>query len=128
VGQSNLFGGRVLQANEGLIEVRTDDNLIIRAASYASVVSPQTGDEVLLSVRPEAMEVRATGDSSGANQLTGQVAASAYQGTLIEYEVRLTARTLKTYTVNPKGKTLFRPGQEVTVTFAADDVVIVRNH
>jgi ABC-type Fe3+/spermidine/putrescine transport system ATPase subunit len=102
--------------------------LIIRAASHPAVVSRQTGDEILLSVRPEAMEVRATGDNSGANQLTGQVAASAYQGTLIEYEVRLMARTLKTYTVNPKGKTLFRAGQEVTVTFAADDVVIVRNH
>jgi iron(III) transport system ATP-binding protein len=128
VGQSNLFGGRVLRAKDGLIEVRTDDNLIIRAAAHTSVVSLQTGDEVLLSVRPEAMEVRATSGSSSANQLTGQVAASAYQGTLIEYEVRLLGRTLKTYTVNPKGKTLFRPGQEVTVTFAADDVVLVRNH
>jgi spermidine/putrescine transport system ATP-binding protein len=107
VGQSNLFGGRVLRAKHGLIEVRTDDNLIIRAAAYTSVVSLQTGDEVLLSVRPEAMEVRATSGSSSANQLTGQVAASAYQGTLIEYEVRLLGRTLKTYTVNPKGKTAF---------------------
>jgi ABC-type Fe3+/spermidine/putrescine transport system ATPase subunit len=128
VGQSNLFGGRVLRAKDGLIEVRTDDNLIIRAAAHTSDVSLQTGDEVLLSVRPEAMEVRVASGSSGANQLTGQVAASAYQGTLIEYEVRLLGRTLKTYTVNPKGKTLFRPGQEVTVTFAADDVVLVRNH
>lgn len=128
VGKSNLFCGRVLQAKEGLIEVGTDDNLIIRAASRTCVVSPQPGDEVLLSVRPEAMVLRATGSSSGANQLTGQVAASAYQGTFIEYEIQLVARALKTYTVNPKGKALFRPGQEVTVTFAADDVVIVRNH
>jgi spermidine/putrescine ABC transporter ATP-binding subunit len=128
VGQANLFRGRVLQVKEGLIEVRTDDNLIICAASHTCVVSPQPGDEVLLSVRPEAMELRASGSGDGANQLTGQVAASAYQGTFIEYEVRLVARTLKTYAVNPKGKTLFQPGQEVTVTFAANDVVIVRNH
>jgi iron(III) transport system ATP-binding protein len=128
VGQSNLFAGRVLQAKEGLIEVRTDDNLIIRAASHTCVLSPQPGDEVLLSVRPEAMELRASGSSSGANQLTGQVAASAYQGTFIEYEIQLAARALKTYTVNPKGKAFFRPGQQVTVTFAADDVVFVRNH
>jgi spermidine/putrescine ABC transporter ATP-binding subunit len=128
VGQSNLFGGRVLQAKEGLIDVRTDDNLIIRATSHTCVGLPQTGDEVLLSVRPEAMEVRATGSRSGANQLVGQIAASAYQGTFIEYEIQLAARTLKSYTVNPKGKTLFRTGEEVTVTFAADDVVIVRNH
>jgi len=127
VGKSNLFSGRVLQAKGGFIEVRTDDNLIIRAASHTSVVSPQRGDEMLLSVRPEAMELRASGSSVGTNQLTGQVAASAYQGTFIEYEVQLAARTLKTHTVNPKGKALFRSGQEVTVTFAADDVVIVRH-
>jgi len=128
VGKSNLFSGRVLHAKQGLIEVRTDDNLIIRAVFPTCVVSPQPGDEVLLSVRPEAMELSATGNSSGANQLTGQVTASAYQGTFIEYEIQLAARALKTYTVNPKGKALFRPGQEVIVTFAADDVVIVRNH
>jgi iron(III) transport system ATP-binding protein len=128
VGQSNLFGGRVLQAKEGLIEIRTDDNLIIWASARTHVVSPEPGDDVLLSVRPEAMEVRATSGSSGANQLMGQVAASAYQGTLVEYEIRLPARTLKTYAINPKGKTLFQPGQEVSVTFAADDVVLVHNH
>jgi ABC-type Fe3+/spermidine/putrescine transport system ATPase subunit len=74
------------------------------------------------------MELTAPGKSSGANQLTGRVAASAYQGTFIEYEIQLVARALKTHTVNPKGKAVFRPGQEVTVTFAADDVVMVRNH
>jgi spermidine/putrescine ABC transporter ATP-binding subunit len=128
VGKSNLFSGRVLQVKEGLIEVRTDDNLILRAASDAHAVSPQPAEQVLLSVRPEAMELTAPGKSSGANQLTGRVAASAYQGTFIEYEIQLVARALKTHTVNPKGKAVFRPGQEVTVTFAADDVVMVRNH
>jgi putative spermidine/putrescine transport system ATP-binding protein len=128
VGKSNLFSGRVLKAKEGLIEVRTDDNLILRAASDARDMSPQSGDQVLLSVRPEAMELTAPAKSSAANQLTGQVAASAYQGTFIEYEIQLIGRAIKTHTVNPKGKAPFRPGQEVTVTFAADDVVIVRSH
>ena len=45
----------------------------------------------------------------------------------MEYEIQLAERTLKTYVVNSKGKTLFQPGQEVGVTFNVDDVVIVRN-
>jgi hypothetical protein len=61
------------------------------------------------------------------NQLTGRVAASAYQGSFVEYEIQFSGRTVKTYTINPKGKALFQPGEEVTVTFAAGDVVIVRN-
>jgi iron(III) transport system ATP-binding protein len=126
VGKSNLFSGRVFQTQEGFIEVQTDDHLIIRAASPASATLPQRGDKVLLSVRPEAMELRATADTSqGGNRLTGHVTASAYQGSFVEYEIRLAERTLKTYAVNPKGNALFRPGQEVTVTFTADEVVLV---
>jgi DNA-binding PadR family transcriptional regulator len=45
----------------------------------------------------------------------------------VEYEIQFSGRTVKTYTINPKGKALFQPGEEVTVTFAAGDVVIVRN-
>ena len=36
VGQSNLFSGKVLQTQERFIEIQTDDNLIIRAASPPS--------------------------------------------------------------------------------------------
>jgi iron(III) transport system ATP-binding protein len=128
VGESNLFSGKVRQADERFIEVQTDDSLIIRAASAASDPLPQSGDEVLLGVRPEAMELRAADNAStGANQLTGHVAASAYQGAFVEYEIQFAGRSLKTYAVNPKGRALFQRGQEVVVTFAADDVVIVRS-
>ena len=128
VGKSNLFSGRVLQAQERFIEVQTDDNLIIRAASSNSAKLPQTGDEVLLSIRPEAMEIDAVGGiTKDANQFTGRVAASAYQGSFVEYEIQMAGRAVKTYAVNPKGKGLFQRGDEVAVTFAADDVVIVRN-
>ena len=128
VGQSNLFSGRLFQTQERFIEIQTDDNLIIRAASPPSAPLPHRGDKVLLSVRPEAMELRATTDSSqGANQLMGHVTASAYQGAFVEYEIQLAERTLKTYAVNPKGNALFQPGQEVVVIFTTDDVVIVRN-
>ena len=128
VGKSNLFSGRVLQAQERFIEVQTDDNLIIRAASSNSAKLPQTGDAVLLSIRPEAMEIDAVGGiTKDANQFTGRVAASAYQGSFVEYEIQMAGRAVKTYAVNPKGKTLFQRGEGVNVTFAADDVVIVRN-
>ena len=128
VGKANLFSGKVLQADPRVIEVRTDDNLVIRAASSASAKLPERGDEVLLSVRPEAMEIRAAGtEPTGANQLTGHVAASAYQGSFVEYEIQLAGRALKTYTINPKGRALFQRGQGVVVIFAADDVVIVRS-
>jgi iron(III) transport system ATP-binding protein len=128
VGKSNLFSGRVFQTQERFIEVQTDDHLIIHAASPASATLPQRGDKVLLSVRPEAMELKAACSTpTGLNHLTGHVTASAYQGSFVEYEIQLAERTIKTYAVNPKGNALFQPGQEVAVTFTADDVVVVRS-
>jgi len=128
VGKSNLFSGKVLQTQHRFIEVQTDDNLIIHAAPSTSTPLPRHGDRLLLSVRPEAIELRTNGGTAhGANHLTGHVTASAYQGSFVEYEIQLAERTLKTSAVNPKGKTLLQPGQEVGVTFNVDDVVIVRN-
>lgn len=128
VGKSNLFSGRVTRVNERFIDVETDDKLVIRIGSAGSSKLPEAGDKVLLSIRPEAMELKAADNTStGANQLTGRVAASAYQGTFVEYEIEFTGRTVKTYTINPKGKTLFQRGEKVIVTFSADDVVMVRN-
>jgi iron(III) transport system ATP-binding protein len=128
VGKSNLFSGRVLQARERYIEVQTNDNLIIHASSTAPATLPQSGDAILLSVRPEAMEIDAVGGvTKDTNQFTGHVAASAYQGSFVEYEIQMAGRAVKTYAVNPKGKALFQRGDEVAVTFAADDVVVVRN-
>jgi len=44
----------------------------------------------------------------------------------VVYEIQLAERTLKSYRVNPKDKAVFEHGQEVSVTFNVDDVVIVR--
>ena len=43
----------------------------------------------------------------------------------MEYEIQAAERTPKSV-VNPKGKAIFEHGQEVSVTFNVDDVVIVR--
>jgi len=128
VGKSNLFSGTVMQADERLIEVQTKDNLLIRAAPSEAAAPPCRGDELLLSIRPEAMELRTGADVPiGANQLFGHVAASAYLGSFVEYEVQLAGRTLKTSAVNPKGQAPLKPGQAVVVAFAPNDVVVVRN-
>jgi iron(III) transport system ATP-binding protein len=126
VGKANLFAGKVLQTDNRLIEVQTDDELIICAVFSQSGIRAQHGDKVLLSVRPEAMQLEVPRSTlSGTNQFTGHVAASAYQGSFVEYEIQLPNRVLRTYEINPKTKILFQLGQEVMLTFAPNDVVIV---
>ena len=128
VGKANLFAGKVLQTDERLVEVQTDDDLIIRAALSQLDIRAQPGYPVLLSVRPEAIQLQVAGGApSATNQFTGHVAASAYQGSFVEYEIQLPNRVLRTYETNPRTKNLFQRGQEVILAFAPDDVVIVRN-
>jgi ABC-type Fe3+/spermidine/putrescine transport system ATPase subunit len=128
VGKSNLFSGRVPRADERFIDAQTDHKLLIRTDPSRSPRLPEAGDGILLSIRVEAMELEvACSAPTAPNQLSGRVAASAYRGSLVEYEIQLTGRTVKTYTINPKGKALFQPAEKVIVTFAAADVVMVRN-
>ncbi len=58
----------------------------------------------------------------GTNRLEGKVAASAYQGGSVEYEIGLRGKTLRAYISNPKGRALFNRGDEVTVIFGPKDV------
>jgi hypothetical protein len=59
------------------------------------------------------------------NRITGRVAASAYQGSLVEYEIESAGRTIRVNETNPKSKPLFQRGDQATVTFSFEDVGIV---
>jgi hypothetical protein len=59
------------------------------------------------------------------NRITGRVLASAYQGSLVEYEIESAGRIIRVNVINPKGKPLFQRGDDATITFAAADVGII---
>ena len=75
VGKSNLFSGKVLQAQERFIEIQTDDNLIIRCIAAIGHITPAIKFS-WRSSRSDGTETT-TDSSQGANQLTGHVTASA---------------------------------------------------
>jgi hypothetical protein len=57
--------------------------------------------------------------------MRGRIAASAYRGSFVEYEVDVLARAIKTHALNPKGKRLFQRGDEVQIVFAPEDLGVV---
>jgi hypothetical protein len=81
---------------------------------------------VFLSIRPEAIEIADAGNGSGAtNEISGTVVASAYQGAFVEYEIAALGKTFNARVANPKAKTLYRRGDEIKLTFATEDLVLV---
>jgi spermidine/putrescine ABC transporter ATP-binding subunit len=126
VGKSNFFVGTIVRSSGPLLEIRTEEGFHIAAALPVGYKQPEDGRQILLYVRPEAIDVADPADPSpSANRITGRVAASAYQGSLVEYEVESAGRTIRVNETNPKSKPLFQRGDQATVTFSPEDVGIV---
>ena len=126
VGESNLLSGKIVSLSGQWFDVDCGGAVIVRAALPRSAAPVQIGDRVFLSVRPEAIEISAAGAAPRAhNAIQGRLAASAYQGSYVEYEITALGKALKARAHNPKGKALFKAGAEVALTFAPADVVIV---
>lgn len=126
VGKSNLFFGAVVRLGNGIMEIQTDEGLRIQAASLPLSSSSEPGRKVILNIRPEAIELIRPGEASTqVNRIPGKVAASAYQGSFVEYEIEARGKPIKANVSNPKGKSLFQPGDEVALLFAPEDVGVI---
>ena len=126
VGQANSFSGRIAHCAGHIIDVALDDGFMIRAALSSLSILPKQGDAVFLTIRPEAVEIHQVGTfSRNLNHFDGQVVASAYRGSFVEYEIVAGARTIKATAVNPKGKAVFQHGERVSVGFAPEDITLV---
>ncbi len=127
VGKSNLFFGTVVRAGGGTIEIKTEEGLVIQAFLPTPLSTSGAGKKILLNIRPEAIELIGAGErSTRVNRISGKVAASAYQGVSVEYEIEAGGKAIKTNVTNPKGKRLFQRGDEVTMVFDPEDVGVVR--
>ncbi|MGB7947185.1 MAG: ABC transporter ATP-binding protein [Candidatus Binatia bacterium] len=126
VGKSNLFSGNIVRWLDGLLEIHTDEGFQIKASPPPGYKHSADPRKVLLYVRPEAIDLVESADQPPkVNRITGRVAASAYQGSLVEYEIESAGRIIRVNETNPKGKPLFQRGDEIIVSFAAEDVGIV---
>lgn len=125
VGQSNLFAATVRRVIRESIEVDLG-GLAVHVALPATDTPPKSGATVIFSIRPEAIDLCEEGGApTGLNRIDGEIIASAYQGSSVEYELAAIGRTIKARVINPKGKRLYQRGERVTATFKPEDVVLV---
>jgi spermidine/putrescine ABC transporter ATP-binding subunit len=121
VGQSNLFFGAIKLAGDGFVEVETEEGLKIKTAAARLRLESAPAGKIALYIRPETMTLMPVGEASqDSNRLTGRVAASAYQGSSVEYEVDVKGKSIRAHVANPRN--LFNRGDEVIVAFDPRDV------
>ena len=126
IGQANLLPATIDRVLNHRLWVTVENGTTIEIPMPSSFAPLRAGEAVRLSVRPEAIEIRDANDqASGGNWVAGKIAASAYQGAFVEYEITVAGKAFKARVANPKGKTLYQRGDEVRLSFAAKDLVEV---
>ena len=125
VGQANLLPGTIHSRTENRLVIDVGAGNFLEVSDYGTF---RSGDTVWLSLRPETVDLAPPGtEKTSVNNLHGVVAAAAYQGAFVEYEIAAANRIVKARVAHSKGKTLFQQGNEVVLNFAPDAVICLAN-
>jgi putative spermidine/putrescine transport system ATP-binding protein len=97
----------------------------IRLLGEQTAIPP--GTRVTAMLRPENVRLRTSSDQDGSdNSLAGRVIDTTVLGSVIRHHVRLhDGNTMVAHEFNRRDKSETRPGDTVTVTWHADDLLIL---
>ncbi|BEV45095.1 ABC transporter ATP-binding protein [Afipia carboxidovorans] len=122
VGDINLFEGQVAAQDDGHVSVATQNAGVLRAAGTVT-----NGQAVCLAVRPEKLTLSRDPSGSDANARPGEIVDINYLGGLSRYRVKLAGGDLvEVARANAtRDDAAFEAGQQVTVSFAPSDAVVL---
>ena len=117
LGQSNLLEGVVASLKAGTASVALEGCAPIAASAPKDV---NIKDKVTIVIRAQKLLV---GGSKGINSLNGKILTTAYLGGTASYVIE--AGPLRLNAINPIAGKVYREGEPVTITFAAEDCVLL---
>ncbi len=120
MGTTNLLAGTVETAGDGRVAVRLAGG---DACPIASGTGAARGDQVEISVRPEAIAVEPPGGGSG-RAIQGRIEQAAYLGASVQYQVRTQGGEL-IVAVTPKVGRRFAAGEDVEIEWPPEDALVV---
>jgi len=120
VGTLNIMEARVVDPDAGRICI--DDQEIVTARS---VDGAGPGETRAVALRPEAILLDDSDADATRNRMRGIVEEVNFLGAVVRVRVRFTESTLSLDTFNSSGSPPPARGDEVTVSFAATDVLVL---
>ncbi|BCX49922.1 Fe3+/spermidine/putrescine ABC transporter, ATP-binding protein [Haloferula helveola] len=122
IGETNLIRGKVVECRAGFAKVETGLGAMVGRMTDPEW-TPRSGDEAVLSVRPEAWRI---GGVQGGNGATGEIVERSYLGQRIQYVIRTKVGRQQVVELNPM---VVREPGDATVTLGAshEDVVVMRS-
>ncbi|WP_193213312.1 ABC transporter ATP-binding protein [Luteolibacter marinus] len=119
IGETNLIRGRTLEVRGGFVMVDTPGGPLVGRLTREGWV-PGPGEEVRLSVRPEAWRID---PATGENGITGKIIERSYLGQRIQYVVQTAIGSQQVVELNPL--LVREPGDEVVKISARHSDVVV---
>jgi len=122
IGETNFLKGK-MQSFDGEKAVIETDGGPFEGFLGDPDWKPSTGDEVILSIRPECWSLR--GEPAAGNAVKGRIGESIYLGEVAQYILRTAHHDLKIFELNPHLSARCQ-GQELFAVASAADVVVLK--
>ena len=121
IGETNLIKGRVIEVRGEFVMADTLGGPLVGRLGGPDRV-PAAGEEIVLSVRPEAWRL----DAGGENALTGRIVSRTYLGQRIQYVVGTALGPQQVVELNPPR--VREPGEEaVRLSARHADVIVLES-
>jgi iron(III) transport system ATP-binding protein len=122
IGHTNLLTGKVVGAEPGRCEIETPAGRVFSAT--ADGTPPQARNaEVIVSIRPEQMQVVRGNGTTGRNRFRGAVQETTFLGEASEHVLDVNGQRVKVIAAPP----LFDVPAELSVEFDPEDVVVLKD-
>lgn len=117
IGKANFFNGKVSGSeNEKIICELYNVKVIVE-----NRLGMKSGDEVLMIIRPEAIQVV----DVGIGRLAGRIANTTYLGSEVIYEIEIFNRIYISRIINPRNQKIFESGEKVGIQFEDESIHII---
>ncbi len=121
IGETNLISGETLETRDGFTLAKTAAGPIVGRVSDPQW-SPAVGEDVRISIRPEAWRLH---QQEGDNMIAGNIVERAYLGQRIQYWVATDAGRQQVVELNPH--LIHEPGEaKIALHARHNDVVILK--
>ena len=123
IGHTNLLKGKVLGVEPGRTEIETPAGRVFASTNGSVAIR---GAEVIVSIRPEQMQVARKGGAAGtpgSNRMTGRVLETTFLGEASEHVLEVNGHRVKVIAAPP----IFQVPPELTVEFDPEDVVVLKD-
>ncbi|MBD1997478.1 ABC transporter ATP-binding protein [Leptolyngbya sp. FACHB-541] len=120
IGDTNLFKGRIETTDYGMWQVRTERGLRILVKPTESL-NGSTPDQVVVSVRPEKIQLSLEKPSSPINCFEGRLMHTMYLGTHVHYLVELLSGDRLTVLQPNRAKLAAEPDSPLYIYWAETD-------